>query len=233
MAGEMIHNCVECQDCTEISPFFNLLTKEELKIIDRNSYSVKFRSNELILKQGLPATHVISLVQGIAKMYIEGLHNKNLLYRLAGPSQLINVANASTQELNQFSLTSLTEVQVCFIEAVNFQKVLESNGKFALEVIRHRNRHASYIYKKIISLTQKHMIGRMADGLLYLSNDFYQSKTFEMKLSRQDLADLTAMSKDSAIRILKEFEKDRIISLRGKRVHIINEEALSRISSNG
>jgi CRP-like cAMP-binding protein len=233
MTGEMIYDCRDCQECSEKIPLFNLLTKKELKIINQNRYSVKFRPNELILKQGLPATHVISLIYGIAKMYIEGLHNKNLLYRLAGPLQLINAANAATQELNQFSLTALTEVQVCFIEAENFQKALESNGKFACEVIKHRNRHASYIYKKIISLTQKHMLGRMADGLLYLLNDFYQSKTFEMNLSRQDLADLTAMSKDSAIRILKEFEKDRIITLRGRRMHIIDEEALTRISSNG
>jgi CRP-like cAMP-binding protein len=220
MTGEMIYDCRDCQECSEKIPLFNLLTKKELKIINQNRYSVKFRPNELILKQGLPATHVISLIYGIAKMYIEGLHNKNLLYRLAGPLQLINAANAATQELNQFSLTALTEVQVCFIEAENFQKALESNGKFACEVIKHRNRHASYIYKKIISLTQKHMLGRMADGLLYLLNDFY-------------LADLTAMSKDSAIRILKEFEKDRIITLRGRRMHIIDEEALTRISSNG
>ena len=233
MTGELIYKCVDCKDCTDKTPFFNLLNPKELKIINQNRYSVKFKPNELILKQGLPATHVISLIYGIAKMYIEGLHNKNLLYRLAGPSQLINVANASTQELNQFSLTALTEVQVCFIEAVNFQKVLESNGKFAYEVIKHRNRHASYIYKKIISLTQKHMLGRMADGLLYLSNDFYHAKAFEMNLSRQDLADLTAMSKDSAIRILKEFEKERIISVRGKQMHIIDEDALTRISSNG
>lgn len=233
MIGELIYDDLDCRDSFEKTTFFNLLTKEELKIINENRYSVKFRPNELILKQGLPATHVISLIHGIAKMYIEGLHNKNLLYRLAGPSQLINVANASTRELNQFSLTALIEVQVCFIEAENFLKVLGTNGRFACEVIKHRNRHASYIYKKIISLTQKHMLGRMADGLLYLSNDFYKSKTFEMNLSRQDLADLTAMSKDSAIRILKEFEKDKIIALRGKHMQIINMEALSEISSNG
>ncbi len=233
MTGELIYKCIDCRDCPEKNPFFNLLTHEELKIINKNRYSVKFRPHELILKQGLPATHVISLIRGIAKMYIEGFHNKNLLFRLASPWQLINVGNASTRELNQFSVAALTEVQVCFIEAANFQKILESNGKFACEVIKHRNSHTIYIYKKIISLTQKHMLGRMADGLLYLSNDFYKSDSFEMNLSRQDLADLTAMSKDSAIRILKEFEKDRIISLCGKQMQIINEEALSKISSNG
>jgi len=220
-------------DCSEKIPFFNLLTFEELKIINRNRYSVKFKPHELILKQGLPATHIISLIHGIAKMYIEGLHNKNLLFRLTGPWELINIGNASTNVLNQFSVTALTEVQVCFIEACNFQKVLELNGKFACEVIRHRNQYTMHFYKKIISLTQKQMLGRMADGLLYLSNDFYKTATFEMNLSRQDLADLTAMSKDSAIRIIKEFEKEGIVSFSNKRLSINDMDALIKISANG
>ena len=235
MHGEILrnNNCLHCTDCTEKDSFMNLLTREELKILNRNRYSVRFKPNELILKQGLPATHVISLIHGIAKMYIEGIQDKNLLFRLAGSWQLINVGNASTREFNQFSITALTEVQVCFIESSSFQRVLESNGKFACEVIKHRNQHTICIFKKLISLTQKHMTARMADGLLYLADDFYRSTNFEMSLSRQDLADLTGMSKDSAIRILKEFEKDHVISLHGKKLDILNKEILLELSASG
>ncbi len=233
MIGELIYPCVDCTKCTDKIPFFDLLSFEELDIINKNRFSVKFRHNELILKQGLPATHVISLIHGIAKMYIEGLNNKNILLRLIGSWQLINEANASSNELNQFSVSALTDVQVCFIEAENFKKVLEINGKFACEVIRHRNEHSTYFHKKMISLTQKQMLGRMADGLLYLSNEFYRSNTFDLNLSRQDLADLTSMSKDSAIRILKEFEKDNIIFIKGKRLKIIDMESLIKTSTHG
>jgi CRP/FNR family transcriptional regulator len=73
----------------------------------------------------------------------------------------------------------------------------------------------------------------MADGLLYLSNDFYRSSEFEMNLSRQDLADLTAMSKDSVIRILKEFEKERIISFRSKKMKILKKDVLFDLSEKG
>jgi CRP/FNR family transcriptional regulator len=233
MIGELIYPCVDCTECSDKIPFFNLLSGEELGIINRNRFSVKFKPHELILKQGLTATHVISLIHGIAKMYIEGLHNKNILLRLVGSWQLINEANASSNELNQFSVAALTDVQVCFIEAENFKKVLEMNGKFACEVIRHRNKQSTYFHQKMVSLTQKHMLGRMADGLLYLSNEFYKSNSFEMNLSRQDLADLTAMSKDSAIRILKEFEKDGIISQHGKQIRIIDRDTLFKIAMNG
>jgi CRP/FNR family transcriptional regulator len=85
----------------------------------------------------------------------------------------------------------------------------------------------------MISLTQKQMHGRMADGLLYLSKDFFKSDTFKLHLSRQEIADLTAMSKDSAIRILKDFERDGLIALKGNELSILDTEQLISISIKG
>ena len=54
-----------------------------------------------------------------------------------------------------------------------------------------------------------------------------------MSLSRQDIADLTAMSKDSAIRVLKEMERDRIIAMNGKSISILDMEQLNNLSARG
>jgi CRP/FNR family transcriptional regulator len=124
-------------------------------------------------------------------------------------------------------------MKVCFINAEKFNEVLHKNNDFANAVIRERSRSTVYFFEKLVSLTQKHMLGRMADGLLYLGNHFYRSTQFTLNLSRQDLADLTGMSKDSAIRILKDFEKDNIISLKGKEILILKPKQLENISRLG
>ena len=85
----------------------------------------------------------------------------------------------------------------------------------------------------MISLTQKQMHGRMADALIFLSEEVFESDEFEIPLSRQDLADMTAMSKDSAIRILKEFEKDDLAQLKGRMVKIKKPSSLHNISNHG
>ena len=77
------------------------------------------------------------------------------------------------------------------------------------------------------------MHGRMADGLLYLSKAFFESDTFKLYLSRQEVADLTAMSKDSAIRILKDFERDGIIAMQGNELSILDKDQLQNISLKG
>jgi CRP/FNR family transcriptional regulator len=44
---------------------------------------------------------------------------------------------------------------------------------------------------------------------------------------------MTAMSKDSAIRILKEFERDGIISLKGRELSILDMDHLLELSFKG
>jgi CRP/FNR family transcriptional regulator len=88
-------------------------------------------------------------------------------------------------------------------------------------------------FEQFISLTQKQMNGRIADALFYLSDQIYGSNPFEMTISRQDLADLSGMSKESAIRILKEFKDEGILTVNGNILHILNPQQLKKISETG
>ena len=185
------------------------------------------------MKQGTNATHVLSLVEGIAKMYIEGIDGRNLLLGLINPWRLIAGPGIHTDNKIHYSVSALTETTICYIDSNNFRKVLSQNAKFANQLIHHISERALTNFQKMISLTQKQMHGRMADGLLYLSQDFYNSDSFCLHLSRQDLGDLTAMSKDSAIRILKEFERDGVITSEGRVMTILDLKRLREISAKG
>ena len=88
-------------------------------------------------------------------------------------------------------------------------------------------------FDQILSLTQKQMHGRIADVLFYLSDKIYCNNPFDMTISRQDLADLSAMSKESAIRILKEFKEEGILTTEGNSINILKPELLKQISETG
>ena len=60
-----------------------------------------------------------------------------------------------------------------------------------------------------------------------------EATLFDMTISRQDLADLSGMSKESAIRILKELKDEGILSIDGKSIHILNPMLLKQISETG
>ena len=228
-----IEGCEDCQECLNRAPYFKILSPEELEVVNRDRYSVRYKAGEMILKQGTSSTHVLSLIDGIVKIYIEGMADRNLLLNLAKPWALLGGPGLHSDRKVHYSVSAVTDVSICFIVLDNFNKVMSMNCRFANQLIGHISQHSVLLFEKMVSLTQKQMHGRMADGLLYLSKDFFESDTFKLHLSRQEIADLTAMSKDSAIRILKDFERDGLISLKGNELSVLKTDQLQNISLKG
>jgi CRP-like cAMP-binding protein len=225
--------CEGCDRCNEKSPLFRLLSGEELEIINRNRYSVRFHEGEVILKQGMQANTLISVVEGFARKYIEGFNDRNLILDFLKPWELVGAPGVHNSGKHSYSVMAIRETLVCFLDAGNFNRVLEMNGTFAMAYVRLCSINYERSLNRMVSLSQKQMHGRIADALIYLSETIYHAGRIGPEISRQDIADYTSMSKDSAIRILKEFERDRIIGLEGRNIEVMDQPRLHSISING
>ena len=73
----------------------------------------------------------------------------------------------------------------------------------------------------------------LASTLLYLSSDHFSDQNVFQYLSRQDLANFASVATESAIKLLKEFERDGIIALEGKGITIRNRAELEKIERLG
>ena len=225
--------CAECEDCNQKSPLFNSLTQEELIQLNKDRYSVRFHKGEVILKQGTRANYLLSLIEGFAKMYIEGDHGRNLILDFINPPRLIGGPGAQVEGKHKYSVVAIRESLVCFIDLESFKKVFASSSKFAEQFLIHCSGNYLAALDRMVGISQKQMHGRMADALIYLSEDIYESKAIGEEISRQDIAEYTCMSKDSAIRVLKEFERDKIVGLHGRQIEVLDSGRLREIADKG
>jgi len=225
--------CEGCDKCNENSPMFQLLAQEELAILNADRYSVRFREGEVILKQGTQASNMISVVEGFAKVYIEGFNDRNLILDFVKPWQLVGAPGVLGKGRYSFTVVAKQETLVCFLSMENFIKVLDLNREFSRYYLKTCSVNYARAMDRMVSLSHKQMHGRIADAMIYLTEEIYKSEVIGAEISRQDVADYTSMSKDSAIRILKEFERDQIILLEDKHIKILDSPRLHSISVNG
>ncbi len=225
--------CVGCENCKHQAPLFEALNETEMELINKDRYSVRFHEGEVILKQGTQASFFISVVEGFARMYIEGHNDRNLILDFIKPWRLVGGPGAQLNDKHKYSVVAVQETLVCFIDVTNFKKVLASNHSFADLFLSMCSGNYSRALDRMVGLSQKQMHGRISDALIYLSEEIYEDKTIGGEISRQDIADYTSMSKDSAIRILKEFERDGIIILNGRAIEILDKNRLHAISRKG
>lgn len=226
--------CTDCTECNRRVPLFNILSANELKVLNEGRTEVKFRAGEIIIKQGMPSNHIISVTSGLVKLYIEGLDDKNLVIELSKPWTFFGGPGIYVDGRYHYSAAAVEDSTTCFIKAENIKHLVRTNPDFAEAFIHHCSSKSTRIFERMVSLTQKQMHGRIADALLYLVDEVFDGhSTFELSISRQELADLTAMTKDSAVRILKELQQDKIIDQTNGTLHILNKEKLTEISIRG
>ena len=222
-----------CLTCEYKSSLFQLLSDEELEQINQNRTYVVFKPGETIRKQGTVMTHVFSVNAGLAKLYMEGIGQQNAILRLVKPTNFIGGPGLYLDQMHHYTVSALMKTAICFIEIHTFKKIIQQNSLFAEEFMKDFSSNTLSIYNRLLYLTQKQMPGRMSDTLLYLFNDIFQSSIIPMIVSKQDLADLSAMSKDSALKVLREFQNDGIIRITNNEMELLDSETLNKISRIG
>ena len=222
-----------CENCMVSWKNFKNLSKNEIRLVDENRYEATFKPGEIILKQGSPASNAVFLASGMAKIYIEGLDNKNFILNIALPTQLIIGPGIHVHARHSFSVSALTMVQACFISFDIINQLISQNVDFANGMIEDLSLKSYVVHNKLISLTQKKMPGRLAEAILFFSDEVYKSDVFDIILSRQEIGDMTNMAKESVVRILKELENSGVIRSDCSKITILDKEKLRLISERG
>ena len=89
---------------------------------------------------------------------------------------------------------------------------------------------------RTVTLTQKHIRGRLAESLLFLRDNYGVESdgiTLSIYLSREDLASLSNMTTSNAIRTLSLFSNEGMIAVEGRKIKIVDVESLVKISKFG
>jgi CRP/FNR family transcriptional regulator len=222
-----------CQDCTVGWKNFTHLTKSEFRMINENRYEATFKPEEIIIKQGSPTSSALFLASGMAKTYIEGFLGKNLIMNIVKPGRMIIGPGAYVNMRHTYTVAALTKVHACFINWEILKNIIRANSLFAESILEDISAKAMKMHTRMVNLTQKKMPGRLAEVLLYFSDEIYKSDEYEMILSRQELGEMTNMAKESVVRIMKELEDMGVINSDASKIIILNKEKLVQISEQG
>jgi len=212
---------------------FEKLSASENKLLEANSTTIKYKKGEIICKQGSFASHVMYMEKGLAKVYIENGSN-SLVLKIIPDGNLLGLTSLSHEHSTfQYSALAYVDSEVKQIEINYFKQLVSENTEFAIEVIDILSTNSVQVNGRFFCLTHKQSYGRLADIILCLSQRIFKTGEFVLPLSRKDLADLSGMSSETVIRILKSFKEEGLIEMQGKNIKVIDFDRLKHISETG
>ena len=212
---------------------FKDLSVDEQDFLKHRKKQINYFSGENIFKQGAFAPYVMLILKGLVKVYLQTGYGKQINLRIAKAGEFLAFSSVFGEEVYTYSSLAITDAEVCMIDKDGLSELLKNNPEFAMEVTSRNYKIERELIEIIGNLSHKQMRGKLATALLYLTGKEFEEENVFQYLTRQDIAEFAAISTESAIRFLKEFEKEKLIKLDGKDVAIVEMEKLNDISKNG
>jgi len=217
------------------SLFFKL-SKEDKDYLLNNTDCRTYKKNELVFLENAKPTGLICLSEGKVKIFKEGAGGRDQIVRLSRPGGFIGYRALFAGQNYHASAVAIENSIACTIEKNALFSVMKNDPNFTFGILKSLATELGFSNMRTVSLTQKHIRGRLAESLLFLIDTYgyYEDgNTIKALLSREDIASLSNMTTSNAIRTLSTFAAERVIALEGRRIKVIDLKMLEKISNIG
>ncbi len=208
---------------------------EKRRIIDAFKIH-EFKKNQRIYAEGEEPEYLWCLLQGKVKKFKDGVGGRVQILRLIRSVQYFGYRAYFAKERYNSSAAAFEASVVGTLPMTLVEDMINKNIKLAWFFIHELSRNLGGADTKIVNLTQKHIRGRLAEALIVLRDHYgYEddNMTLRVYMAREDLANLSNMTTSNAIRTLSGFVTDKLITVDGRKISILNESELRKISKYG
>lgn len=219
-----------------ISDLWQPLTLDQRERMAGSFILQTYKKNEIVHSEDEKPTHLFCLLKGKVKVFKEGVGGRSQIVRMIKPVEYFGFRAFFANELYVNAAAAVESSVVCLIPLNIIDELVKENIKLACFFIRNLSTSLGIADRRTVNLTQKHIRGRLAESLLFLRESYgleEDNSTLSIYLSREDLANLSNMTTSNAIRTLSQFASEKLIAIDGRKIKIIDEEKLKKISKIG
>ena len=219
-----------------ISDRWTPLSESHRKLLADNVRIVSFKKNDIIYRDGEPPREVMCLIAGKVKVYKDGVNGRSQIIRAIKAVDFFGYRAFFAGEEYKTSAMAIDNCVVAFLPIQLVIKFVHENNAVSMFFIRHLAKLLGTADERTVSLTQKHIRGRLAETLLFLKDSYGVEEdgyTLSIYLSREDIASMSNMTTSNAIRTLSSFAVENMIAIDGRKIRIMQDEELRKVSKLG
>ena len=219
-----------------IDDMWQLLTDEQRELVGQHLEARRYKKNQVIYAEGETPSHLLCLLEGKVKIYRDGVGGRSQIMRVIKPVEYFGYRAYFAGGSFVTAAAAFENSVICTIPMSLIVRLAQDNNQLAMFFIKLLAIDLGISDERTVNLTQKHIRGRLAESLLFLKETYgleEDGATISIFLSREDLANLSNMTTSNAIRTLSIFASEKLIAIDGRKIKIMNEEELKKISRIG
>ncbi len=190
---------------------------------------------QVLFYEGHPCLGVYVLCAGKAKLSASTPTGHRRIVGIIGPGELIECTGFCDGAIHEVTCEALEISDVCLISRQGYLELLERSPSLAVELLQlvsgaiHPERNGVERYPACKAA------GRLAAHLLDIGRRFGQRGpdgiTLEIRLSREELAELVGTAPETVIRLLSRFRRERLVATKGSEITILKPDRLGKLAN--
>ena len=223
-----------CDSCTiRTHPLFRHLDSQELQDLSLNKITESHKRGSIVYQEGNRMKGFYCVQKGIVKIYKTGIDGKEQIIRFALPGDVIGYRSVVSNEPACTTTEILENSILCHIPAEILLKLIQSNGNFAVEMMKLTCKELGEANSYITDIAQKTVKERLAEILIHLHEEFGEDATGVLKVSltREELSNIVGTATESIIRLLSEFKNRGLLEINGRKIKILDKPGLKYIAN--
>lgn len=221
----------KCEQCI-VREFSSLkaLSKDELVRMANCKTSYTFKKGTPIFEEGENVNGIYCIKDGVCKLTKLSTNGKDQIVKLAKPGELLGQRSMISDEPANLSAVAMEDMEVCFVPKSEVLSFFNHNNQFSMNVMRTICGDLKEADDHMVSMAQKSVKERLAETLLYLESTFGQNPdgSLRLQISREELAGMIGTATESCIRLLSDFNKNKLIELSGKKITLLDRTGLKK-----
>jgi len=212
------------------------LADEQRELLLDNVSILQLDKGEILYSKDDTPSFLYFLQKGKICMRREGIGGQQQIIRMVEPGAIFGFI-AAIEGRNYLSTTIAGEDTVVYQIPISLMfHFIWENSDFAMLFLKELSSLLGLSVERTMSLTQKHIRGRLAETLLILKEKYGvedDGQTLAVYLSREDMAQMSNMTTSNAIRTLSAFASENLIAIEGRKIRFLDLDELQEISDRG
>src|SRR5699024_5230551 len=206
--------------------------KEVLEKLLENGKINTYKSKQEIFSEGNYPQYLFYIKSGKIKAFKRSESGKELTVGLYAEGDFLGYIALLEESVYKISAEALTDAELILISRSEFNEMTTKSTSFILQFTKALVHNNNYKAEQMVQLAYNSLRKRVANALLLLKEKYTPTPdltNFRIRISREELANISGTTTESLIRTLSDFKSEKLIQIQGRSIEIINENKLKNL----
>ena len=214
--------------------FFCSFSKRSLKVFEGLKITKALIKGRSLFTQEQSPSGIYMLCQGRVKLSSYSRRGKAVITGVAVPGEVLGLGAAVSGLKHQTTAQAIEPCQVNFVRTEDLLRFLAEEPEAALNAARQLGREHQAAHRQISLLALSNSVGEKLARLLV---EWARPKMngegvlrLRMTYKHEEIAEMIGTSRETVTRLLKEYRRDRLLTIEGSELYIHDLKRLKAIA---